>query len=292
MKYLSFKKIVIPVSIMLAVTLIGFSAEKMIQSHWTAQSINIDGMSQDWSDINLNLEKKTKVNYAFKNDGEYLYALFKFNDPSVLSSIQTTGLRLWFNLERKNKKNYGVRLISKQITVDEYIATIEKMQGPLPEKDKNEIRVNPFYVINQSEFIDKKGKLVPQAPDADNSLPIKFQVVTQENIVSFEIAVPMKKRLDSSPGIGTEPGNIIKVAFEWGGVTKEMREAWMKTRGAGGGGGGGSPGKISQGSGGRGGGADSTGAIRSKGIGSLSTLNQRMKQYSFWVEVQLAQKTK
>ena len=71
-----------------------------------------------------------------------------------------------------------------------------------------------------------------------------------------------------------------------------MREAWMKTRGAGGGGGGGSPGKISQGSGGRGGGADSTGAIRSKGIGSLAALNQRMKQYSFWVEVQLAQKTK
>lgn len=292
MKYLSFKKIVIPVLVMLALTLIGFSAEKMIQSHWTAQSINIDGMSQDWSDIDLNLEKKTKVNYAFKNDGEYLYALFKFTDPSVLSSIQTTGMRLWFNLEGKNKKNYGVRLLTKQVTADEYIAIIEKRQGPLPEKDKDEIRVNPFYIINHSDFIDKKGKLVPQAPDADNSLPIKFQVVTQENIVSFEIAVPLKKRLDSSPGIGTEPGNIIKVAFEWGGVTKEMREAWMKTRGAGGGGGGGSPGKIAQGSAGKGGGADSSGAIRSQGIGSLAALNQRMKKYSFWIEVQLAQKTK
>lgn len=292
MKNLSLKKMFICVCLMAAISFIGYSAEKMIQSHWTAQSINIDGMSQDWSDIILNLDKKTKVNYAFQNDGEYLYALFKFIDPSVLSSIQTTGMRMWFNLEGKNKKNYGVRLISKQITVDEYIATIEKIQGPLPEKDKNEIRVNPFYIINQSEFINKKGEPVPQAPDANNSLPIKFQVVTQENIVSYEMAVLLKKTSDSSPGIGTEPGNIIKVAFEWGGVTKEMREAWMKTRGAGGGGGGGSPGKIAQGSAGKGGGADSSGAIRSQGIGSLAALNQRMKKYSFWIEVQLAQKTK
>ena len=291
MKYLSFKKIVIPVSIMLAVTLIGFSAEKMIQSHWTVQSLNIDGLSQEWSDVDLNLEKKSNVAYAFKNDGNYLYALFRFNDPASLSSIQTTGMRLWFNLEGKNKKIYGIRLITKQVTADEYIAISENMQGPLPEKDKNEIRVNPFYVISQSDVINKKGEPVPQASGTENSLSVKFQVVTQENIVSYEIAVPMKRATDLSPGIGTEPGNIIKVAFEWGGVTKEMREEWMKTRGAGGGGGG-SPGKIAQGSAGKGGGADSSGAIRSQGIGSLTALNQRMKQYSFWVAVQLAQKTK
>lgn len=290
MKYLPFKKTVISVLVMLALTLIGFSAEKMIQSSWTVQSVKIDGLSQEWSDIDLILDKKTKVNYAFKNDGEYLYALFKFNDPSALSSIQTTGMRLWFNLEGKNKKNYGVRLITKQVTADEYIAIIENMQGPLPEKDKNEIRVNPLYVINQSEVINKKGEPVPQTPGAEKSLPIKFQVVTQENIVSYEMAVPLKRTTDSSPGIGTEPGNILKVAFEWGGVTKEMREAWMKNRGASGGGG--SPGKISQESGGKGGGASSSGAIRSQGIGSLAALNQRMKQYSFWVNVQLAQKTK
>ncbi len=291
MKYLSLKKMVIPVYVIFAVTLMGFSAEKMIQSDWTVQPINIDGLSQDWSDINLNLEKKTKVDYAFKNDGEYLYTLFKFNDPSVLSSIQMTGMRLWFNLEGKNKKIYGVRLLTKQITADEYIATIEKRKGPLPEKDKNDIRVNPFYVINKSEVINKKGEPVPQASGSENSSPIRFQVVTQENIVSYEMAVPLKRTTDLSPGIGTEPGNIIKVAFEWGGVTKEMREAWMKTRGAGGGGGG-SPGKIAQGSEGKGGGASSSGAIRSQGIGSLAALNQRMKQYSFWVDVQLAQKTK
>ncbi len=289
MKYLPFKKIVISVLVMLALTLIGFSAEKMIQSSWTVQSVKIDGLSQEWSDIDLILDKKTKVNYAFKNDGEYLYALFKFIDPSSLSSIQTTGMRLWFNLDGKNKKDYGVRLITKQVTADEYIAIIENMQGPLPEKDKNEIRVNPLYVINQSEVINKKGEPVPQTPGAEKSLPIKFQVVTQENIVSYEMAVPLKRTTDSSPGIGTEPGNILKVAFEWGGVTKEMREAWMKNRGASGGEGG-SPGKISQESGGKGGGASSSGAIRSQGIGSLAALNQRMKQYSFWVNVQLAQK--
>ena len=281
----------VPLYVMFAVTLIGFSAEKIIQSSWTVQSVNIDGMSQEWKNINLNLEKKTKVDYAFMNDGEYLYALFKFNDPGTLSSIQTTGMRLWFNLEGKNKKAYGVRLITKQVTADEYIAIIENMQGPLPEKDKNEIHANPLYIISQSEVINKKGEPVPQAPDADKSLPIKFQVVTQENIVCYEMAVPLKRTMDSSPGIGTEPGNILKVAFEWGGVTKEMREAWMKTRGAGGGGSG-SPGKISQASGGKGGGASSSGAIQSQGIGSLAALNQRMKQYSFWVDVQLAQKTK
>lgn len=292
MKNLSLKKMFICVCLMAAISFIGYSAEKIIQSHWTVQPIKTDGLSEDWSDINLNLDKKTKVNYAFQNDGEYLYTLFKFTDPSVLSSIQTTGMRVWFNLEGKNKKEYGIRLITKQLTADEYIDSIEKRQGPLPEKDKTEIRANPFYVISLSESLNKKGEPVPQVSGAENSLQVNYQVITEENIVIFEMAVPLKKTSDSSPGIGTEPGNIIKVAFEWGGVTKEMREAWMKTRGAGGGGGGGSPGKISQGSAGKGGGADSSGAIRSQGIGSLTALNQRMKQYSFWIEVQLAQKTK
>ncbi len=292
MKNLFFKKILISVVVLFVLILIGFSAEEIIQSSWTVQPIKIDGLSQDWSDINLNSDKKSKVDYAFQNDGEYLYTLFKFNDPATLSSIQTTGMRLWFNLEGKNKKVAGVRLITKQVTTEEYIAFIEKKQGPLPDKDKNEIHANPLYVISLSESLNKKGEPVPQSPGTENSFPVRFQVITQENIVIFEMAVPLKKTSDSSPGIGTEPGNIIKVAFEWGGVTKEMREAWMKTRGAGGGGGGGSPGKIAQGSAGKGGGAESSGAIRSQGIGSLAALNQRMKQYSFWVNLQLAQKTK
>ncbi|MBE0713411.1 MAG: hypothetical protein IH583_13625, partial [Candidatus Aminicenantes bacterium] len=55
-----------------------FSAEKVIQSQWSAAPVRVDGANQEWQDAAIIIEKGSKAEYALRNDDKYLYILFVF----------------------------------------------------------------------------------------------------------------------------------------------------------------------------------------------------------------------
>lgn len=283
MRKVPFIKAVLVMSMILTVSLTGFSKKKIVDSNWVTSPLIIDGSDKDWADSAFHFEKKVSVDYAFKNDTEYLYVLFKFKDFRYLSSIDTTGIKLWFNIEGKKKKYYGVHFTKKQVSADEFITHIEQKQGAIPEEKKNELRLNPSYFIASIEVIDKKNKSSSQAAYIKQKKPAQYKIMTQENTVLYEFAIPLERMSDQALGIGTEPGKSIKVAFEWGGLTDEMRTAWLKNRSTGG-----ETVKLQSG-GGKGGGSSESPALSARGPGGLTALRKRNKTYSFWVDVKLAQ---
>jgi len=99
----------------------------------------------------------------------------------------------------------------------------------------------------------------------------------QEKMIIYEFAIPLKKMTEQASGIGTEPGKLIKVGFEWGGLTKEMKEARIRKLADTGGG----PERVD-----RPGGSWSKGSSYGRGT---SRMSQRAKKYSFWVDVQIDQ---
>ena len=71
---------------------------KVIQSAWAAMPLQIDGSNADWEGAEFTEYKATKVDYAFRNDAENLYALFIFKSPrEFMSSIRDTGMTVWLN---------------------------------------------------------------------------------------------------------------------------------------------------------------------------------------------------
>ena len=277
MKKAAFVKEILLLFLILTISFLGFSKEKEFKSHWVSSPVKIDGAKNDWAENALASEKKVKVDYAFKNDAENLYVLFIFKDPKYLSSISATGMTFWFNSEGKKKKNYGIKFMQKRISADELISRLEKEKGPLPEEEKKEIRNNPSYLINDTEIINKKSESRSQAYESSEIKPAVFRVMKQQKSLVFEFAISMKRMKEQAPGMGIEPGKKVKVGFEWGGMTKEMK-AEVKRRSA--------ALERSRSSGG-----DETdnrasaGAGRSVPMGVLSG----PKKYSFWVDVQLAQ---
>jgi hypothetical protein len=220
----------------------------------------------------LNFEKKVQVDYAFMNDEEYLYCLFVFKDPEYLSSINQTGLTLYFNVAGKKNKDYGINFIQKRISAQQYIVMVEKQKGPLPDADKNNILANPNYVIFNVEVINKKAKKnTTQAPLETNPAVYRIQK-DQENNVTYEMAVPLPRVDELAPGIGSEAGKQIKVGFEWGGMTEAMKKARMNRfqsqseRSAE---------KVSE---------QPAGGTRA----STARGRRSPKKYDFWVDVQLA----
>lgn len=262
-----------------AVLLWVYPKDQSVKSMWTEAPVKINGADNEWVESPLNLEKKMSIDYAFKNDADYLYVLLKFKDPKYLSSINITGVTIYHHAEGKKKKDFGVKFLQKMVTAEEYIAYLEKSKVAVTEEQKTEMRKNQAYPLPYVEVIDKKNKNKEAAQDAK---PAVYQVITQDNTITFEFAIPLEKPAGLSPGIGTEPGKSIKVGFDWGGVTEQMRQQWMKTGSLKGGGGGGgiSDGKSS--------GVNRADYSGGRGAG-LTALRKRFKQYNFWVDLQLAQ---
>jgi hypothetical protein len=254
-----------------------FSKQKAITSHWAAAPLTIDGSAEDWPSEDLNLEKKVDVDFAFKNDAENLFILFIFRNPKYLSSINQTGMTLWLNTEGKKKKKFGLTFMKRQVSSDVFISLIEQQKGVLSEEEKNNIRANPRYFVHNVKVVGKESNpALQQSDDSQEDNLAVFRTETQDKMVLYEFAVPLKILADQTKGTGAEPGKIIKVGFEWGGLSEEMKKAIAEGHRI--------PGTDAMR---RGESADSW-SKRSSGFPERSSRGQRPPQYSFWVDVQLA----
>jgi len=269
-------------SVILALCAPGISKDKdvVVESTWAATPVNIDGSINEWQGDALTLFKKTKVDYAFRNDSENLYVLFIFKNPrKFMSTINETGMTIWLNTEGENQKKYGIRFQIKTVTADNYISILERMGMSVPEEKKKEIRKKPTYPVFHNEVIDKQGDASLIEPTTSG--PVWNFGGKKE--LTYEFRIPLRRGEGQPVGIGTEPGKSIKVGFEWGGLTDEMKKQRLARQ-------------IEGGTAGRAGsGTDLTGERRvsgsgtgSSGLGSFSRI--RAKKYSFWTDVKLAQK--
>jgi len=258
-------------------SLTGFSKTKTVTSSWLSSPLNIDGLSGDWGDAALSFEKKASVDYAFKNDAENLFVLFIFKDPKYLSSIKETGMTLWFNTEGKKKKNYGLTFLRKKISANNYISYLEQQRGPLPEEEKKKISANRSYSLHSIHIINKKSKSSSLPSESGEIKTALFRTKNQNKMTVYELVIPLKRFAENAPGIGTEPGKTLKVGFEWGGMTEEMRKRMIQKQVA--------SGRKTSGA------ADSWSGGLSKGRGgsSVPKTSRNPKKRSFWVDIHLAQ---
>ena len=272
-------KMFFSILMILGISLSGLSKTEIIVSQWLSSPLNIDGTSVDWEDDVQNFEKKVGVNYAFKNDGETLFVLFVLKDPKYLSSIKATGMTIWFNTEGKKKKSFGITFMKREVPADAYLSYLEQQRGPIPEEKKKEILANRSYFFHETLVTNKKSKSSSQPSDSGEAKPAIFRSDNQNKMLIYEFAIPLKRVTENAPGIGTEPGKIIKVGFQWGGMTEEMRKRMLQRQIA---------------SGGRSTGAadysawDNEQGSNRRGS-SVPRQAQTAKTHSFWVDVQLAQ---
>jgi hypothetical protein len=270
----------------------GFAKDKgkPIESQWAAAPASIDGMNTEWGKVPMNTYKKTDVDYAFMNDGENLFVLFTFKNPKFLSSISWTGMTVWFSPEGKKEKDLGIRFIRRQISADDYIAILEKQVGQaMPEDKKNQIRQNKAYWLFDQELVNKRAADYSEDVERPKFKGASFRSNVLDKAVLYEIVISLPKLAEIAPEIGTEPGKDLNLNFDWGGATKEYKEALAR----------GLASRDTRASAGSATGSLTGERRAGEGLGSLERESsdlarmrgqlQRVKQYDFWVAVKLAQ---
>jgi hypothetical protein len=266
--------------VILTFTFVAFPKDESVQSTWAASPVNIDGLNADWQAETMNLMKKFGIDYAFKNDGKYLYVLFNFKDRKFMSTVQATGLTLWFNTEGSDKKTYGINFKERRVNADELIAILERQQGPIPDAQKAQFKSKPFYFLYQGEVIDKKGNnLTPTALAGDLDVPM-FRLKPGRGTALYELRLRLNMLEKLAPELKLEPGKIVKIGFEWGGMTKELLQAKVGELGA-------QSTRAAEGQA-----AMVTNEEREERTGErgpeFSSVRRGMEKRSFWVDLQLA----
>jgi hypothetical protein len=206
------------------------TADRPVLSSWMAALPAIDGSDAEWSGVTQIDAEDGNIGLAFANDAKNLYILMVIRNPQVKSSIEQTGVTLYFNAQGKKKKDYGILFNKIMIKPDEYIALVEK-QGPLTEEQKAQIRSKPGYYLYHHEVLEKvKGDF---AQPEGLVQPAVYKYAAKGSQLFYEFLVPLARANPNLAGVGVEPGRPVMVGIEYGGMTDEMRRNRNRQTGGG-----------------------------------------------------------
>jgi hypothetical protein len=286
----SFFKISFFALMVISLSVNGLSKEEIpvVTSAWASAPPRIDGLNQDWADVPL-ISQQYGVNIGFKNDEKYLYILFVFTDPKYLTSIESTGMTVYFNTEGVKKREHAINFRKMYLTSDQFINWMENNKGPLTEEQKKAYRANPSYVMFYCGIIGKGSKEITKAEESEKILPASFRIGSQQKTFIYEFAIPLEKATESAPGIGVQPGATLMLDFDWGGWSRELKEAVVSGLSAAATrakdqrasddltGGGGDPSDVAR--------------MRMGDAPEMAAMRKRKpKQYDIWVNLKLAEK--
>jgi len=256
----------------------GFSKDTVVESQWAAAPVKIDGLDQDWQDATFLTDGGSKAQYALKNDGKNLYIIFRFKDPMSPSTIEFTGLKVFFNTEGKKSTDLDVHFAKKRVTADTLIAYMEKKGETLTDARKDEIRKQSEYILFEADVINEKKAASPSDPAVQTDPPL-FSAKFQDRAPVYELRIPLS-RTNQPGGLGSEPGKTVKLGFEWGGLTQEVMKNMMADQAARGG-------MVNQDAGMELH-ADDMDSSRGLRAGGEYHRDPRTRLHSFWIDVKLA----
>ena len=205
----------------------GLAAEKVISSVWQSGPMAIDGVAQEWETSEPITDEGSQVQYALRNDGRNLYIIMVFRAPQPgarrifpKSTLEYTGMKIYFTTAAKKSKDYGILFQKKQYTADALIANMEKRGQAVSEAEKAEIRKKPTHIVFTEDVIKPKNAPAPTGAAGESDPPM-FRAIDKGPLSVCEFRIPLN-RVNALGGIDAKPGQQILVGFEWGGMTAQI----------------------------------------------------------------------
>jgi len=209
---------------------------QVTESLWQAGPMTIDGVAQEWETSEPVFDDGSQVQYALRNDGRNLYIIMVFRTPDPRtrakiypkSTLDYTGMRIYFTTGTKKSKDYGIQFQKKEYTADALIANMEKRGQTVSEAQKAEIRKKDKHIVFTEEVIKPKKAGAPGGEAGDSDSPM-FRAIDKGSLAVHEFRIPLN-RVPELGGINAKPGQEILIGFEWGGMTQQILRDMMAGR--------------------------------------------------------------
>jgi hypothetical protein len=191
----------------------GSSRDLAARSVRVAKAMAIDGLANDWAGDAPIIHEETKVEVAFRNDADDLYILLTFKNPKFLSTLEKSGLKIYFG-----KKDRGLKFMRLALTSDQLISRRQSQGRELSDEQIAAIKAKPMHTLFLYDVINKKDR--EQVAAAQPARFPDFNAVKSEDVWTYEFKIPLARNASQPFGIGGEPGGATRIGIEWGGRTE------------------------------------------------------------------------
>jgi hypothetical protein len=184
--------------------------------------VKIDGRTDDWTPLALSRDARSGAEYAFRNDGRNLYVLFIVKEPKARESLESTGLLLLAGKARAKKLDRGVLFLKRPFPAETYILWQESQGAFLTEPEKAKLRDTPQHDLCLTFAVGARRSVSGPLRRLQDSEPPKFAVAEGPDGTIYELEVPLAAPAHVPGGLGLSPGETVRVAFEWGGASRDV----------------------------------------------------------------------
>jgi hypothetical protein len=216
-------------------TLVAGCKTQEVPTQWSAEPVQVDGEMTGWDGMPTTYFEELGAQLGLCNDGEKLYVLFRFNNESWARAIRTGGVTLWLDNSGKKKKDLGIRYTGGRSLPGMHKSETTDRGGfresLTPEQQQRLAEVEET-ASDQITIIDKKNSQ-EKTMRADGSGGPAVSFASPQGTYTYEFSIPLKKGDVFDCGIGAEPGQVICLGLEWGGMGKQNRQRMMDRMGGG-----------------------------------------------------------
>jgi hypothetical protein len=199
----------------------GLAAEKAVESAWTSVPVKVDGIAQDWDAQKPITDEGSQVDYALMNDAKNLYFIMVFRGPLAKTTLDYTGMRIYFTTGAKKSRDFGILFQKKTLTADALIANLQKKGASLSAEEMAEIRKKETHIVFTEEIIRPKKAAAETDPALATEPPVFRAAEAGHKVRVCEFRIPLS-RVNQLGGIGAGPGQTVLLGFEWGGVNSQI----------------------------------------------------------------------
>ena len=201
-------------SILLLILLIVGCKDSSIQSHYTAETVKIDGNLDEWAQYPLQNFEEESFSVSFLNNQKEIYMIFATRDRQLMRIVQTSGINIWLDTDKKKKKNYSLHYVGN---IDSLNFT--RMPGNMPPDIKEQAdrkRQKPGTLLvthnDQEQLIEYPENSDPKASvDMYKSVYLlEVRIPFADNQIFTNLKENETKKINIGLGLGEDRSALRK----------------------------------------------------------------------------------
>jgi hypothetical protein len=199
-------------------------------STWAGNPIRIDGRSDDWQKVDGFFLDDQKAMFAFSNDNQFLYVLFRTTDLRWVRMIKRTGLTLYFDVAGGKKKDLFVRFKGGP-SAEQLMTRGSGSNGREQMRTRRGEEFPPGGEQTPTLTCFIKDKIVEKLIPLDGTEGPAAAFDTGQGFYTYEFRIPLAKDSILYYGIGAAAGKQISFGGVWGERPEMKRDGDDSMRG-------------------------------------------------------------
>ena len=104
--------------VLLTIGFFGGCKDSSIQSYQTTEKITIDGKLDEWDNHPLQRFEEEHFSVSFLNSSSDIYFILATRDRQLMRIVQTSGIDIWVDTEKKKGKEYKIHYVGDIDSLD------------------------------------------------------------------------------------------------------------------------------------------------------------------------------